>query len=95
MFSPFHRLQVSSTEVWEQGSPVLARGTLPVFRSVHLAWPDSVMAAHLCQLWRLDLFDLEKVTNREEGDGHGADADHENDQRWTVGDVAPQVLHRI
>lgn len=53
------------------------------------------MAAHLGQLWRLDLFDLEEVTNREEGDGHGADADHENDQRWTVGDVAPQVLYRI
>lgn len=50
------------------------------------------MAAHLRQLWRLDLFDLEKIANREEGDGHGADADHEDDQRRTVVDVAPQVL---
>lgn len=87
---------MSSTEVLEQRSPVLACRTLPVFRSVHLLWPgDSITAAHLCQLWRLDLFDLEKVTNREEGDGHGTDADHENDQRWTVVDVAPQVLYRI
>lgn len=53
------------------------------------------MAAHLCQLRGLDLFDLEKVTDGEEGDGHGADADHENDQRWTVVDVAPQVLYGI
>lgn len=49
----------------------------------------------LCQLWRLDLFDLEKVSNGEEGDGHSTDADHEDDQRRAVVDVASQVLYRI
>lgn len=50
---------------------------------------------HLCQFWRLDLFYLKKITNGQEGDGHSADADHEDDQRWTVVDVASQVLYRV
>ncbi len=50
---------------------------------------------HLRQLWRLDLLNLEEITNGQEGDGHCTDADHKNDQRWTVVDVASQVLYRI
>lgn len=55
----------------------------------------NIGVTHLCQLWRLDLFYLEKITNGQEGDGHGTDADHKNDQRWTVVDVASQVLYRV
>lgn len=62
---------------------------------VHKAQVCSPDDAHLRQLRRFDLFDLEEVANGQEGDGHGADADHEDDQRWTTGDVAPQVLHRV
>lgn len=50
---------------------------------------------HLCQLWRPDLLNLEEITDGEEGDGHRTDADHKNDQRGTVVDVAPQVLYRV
>ncbi len=50
---------------------------------------------HLCQLWRLDLLNLEEITDGQEGDGHCTDADHKNDQRRTVVDVASQVLYRI
>lgn len=50
---------------------------------------------HLCQFWRLDLFYLKKIADGQEGDGHSADADHKNDQRWTVVDVASQVLYRV
>ena len=50
---------------------------------------------HLRQLWRLDLFNLEEITDGEEADGHRTDADHKDDQRWTGVDVAPQVLYRI
>ena len=52
-------------------------------------------ASHLCQLWRLDLFNLEEIADGQEGDGHCTDAVHKNDQRWTVVDVASQVLYRI
>lgn len=50
---------------------------------------------YLGQLWRLDLFNLEEITDGQEGDGHRTYTDHKNDQRWTVVDVASQVLYRI
>lgn len=56
---------------------------------------NCVIVSHLCQLWRLDLFDLEEVSDGQEGDGHCTDADHKDDQWWTVVNVAPQVLYRI
>lgn len=54
-----------------------------------------VSVPYLCQLWRLDLLNLEEITDGQEGDGHCTDADHENDQGWTVVNVASQVLYRI
>lgn len=49
----------------------------------------------LSHLWGFDLLDFEEVADGEEGDGHGADADHKDDQWRTIIDVAPQVLQRI
>lgn len=54
-----------------------------------------VGVTHLRQLRRLDLFDLEEIPDGQEGDGHCTDTDHKDDQRWTVVDVAPQVLYRV
>lgn len=51
--------------------------------------------SYLSHLWGLDLLDLEEVADGEEGDGHSADADHKDDQRWSVINVAPQILQRI
>lgn len=58
-------------------------------------WKNLVDEPHLCQLGRLDLLNLEEITNGQEGDGHCTDANHKNDQRRTVVNVASQVLYRI
>lgn len=51
--------------------------------------------SYLGHFGRFNLFDLEEISDREEGDGHGADADHKYDQRWTAAYVGLQILQRI
>lgn len=69
---------------------------------VHVPMTTSVLMyqweacrSYLSHLWGFDLLDFEEVADGEEGDGHGADADHKDDQWRTIIDVAPQVLQRI
>lgn len=47
---------------------------------------------YLGHFWRLNLLDLEEIAQREKGNGHGADTDHENHQGRPAADVELQVL---
>lgn len=42
-----------------------------------------------------DLLDLKEVSYSEESNSHSTDADHKNDQRWTVTYVGLQILQWI
>lgn len=53
------------------------------------------VTSYLCHLRWFDLLDLKKVSNGEESDGQGTDADHKNDQWRTAGYVGLQILQRI